>query len=101
MPNKDPEAHKAYQRQWRAEHPDLVRATRRRHYEANREAVKADAAKLRRETYGGICENCGGPTVGRSKSEIPRFCSKSECISARIRRYPWGYWPERDEAASG
>ena len=68
MPRKDREAQNAYQRAW---------------YAAHRERVIAKVAARKHTLYAGVCRNCGGPTVGSSKNDIPEWCSKPQCASAQ------------------
>lgn len=68
MPFSDPEQKLAYQREW---------------YAKNRQKVIGWVAKRKRTDYAGICENCGGPTVGSSKGKAPSFCGKPECARAQ------------------
>jgi hypothetical protein len=70
MPLKDYEKKLAYQRAW---------------YRNHREIVIAKVAERKRTLYGGVCRNCGGPTVGESKKQIREWCSKPECRSAQMK----------------
>ena len=70
MPRKNPEEKLAYAREWYAR-PE------------NRKRVIAAVMKRKRTTYAGVCRNCGGPTVGQSKNNIPEWCGKPECRSAQ------------------
>lgn len=70
MPFADPEQKRAYAREWYAR-PE------------NRHRVIAAVAKRKHTAYAGVCRNCGGPTVGTSKRDIPEWCSKTECKSAQ------------------
>lgn len=67
VPRKDKAARLAYQREWYARHAD---------------EVIEKVMERKRTSYAGICQNCGGPTVGQSKGKAPRYCGKSECMSA-------------------
>jgi hypothetical protein len=64
VPLKDSQAKNAYQRKW---------------YAAHRERVIAKVAKRKRESYAGVCLNCGGPTIGQSPGKAARYCKKTEC----------------------
>jgi hypothetical protein len=66
MPRKDKEARLAYQRAWYAKH---------------REQVIAEVAERKRRLYSGVCRNCGGPTVGMTKKNIPEWCAKPACAA--------------------
>lgn len=68
MPYKDREKRLAYQRKWYAEH---------------RERVIAKVTARKHTAYAGVCRNCGGPTVGSSKNDIPEWCAKPQCASAQ------------------
>lgn len=76
MPLKDPEKKRAYQREWYAR-------------PANKARTVAKVIERKHTAYAGVCEHCGGPTVGQSKNDRPRFCSKPECLSVQRngRRY--------------
>lgn len=71
MPYKDREKQLAYQRAW---------------YAKNREKVIASVAARKHSLYAGVCLNCGGPTVGSSKNDVPVFCGKPGCAS--VQRQP-------------
>lgn len=61
-------------------------ACQRRHYRNHREEVIAKVAHRKHTDYAGVCVNCGGPTVGNSKNDVPRFCAKPACASAQRRK---------------
>jgi hypothetical protein len=67
MPFRDPEKRNAYMRKWYAEH---------------REQVIGRIAERKHTIYAGTCAHCGGPTVGQSKQNAPRYCRKSDCRRA-------------------
>jgi len=67
------------------------RAASRRHYWSHREEVIAKVAARKHSDYAGVCRNCGGPTVGVSKNDIPEWCAKPQCKS--MQRQPW-LWPK-------
>jgi len=54
--------------------------------EENRKRVIAKNAARKHNEYAGVCVNCGGPTVGRSKDDAPSYCAKPECASAQRRK---------------
>jgi hypothetical protein len=80
MPLKDREARLAYQRAWYAAHADRV---------------KKKVSDRKHALYSGVCRNCGGPTVGNSKNDIPEWCSKPACASLQRALLP----PEGDDDA--
>jgi len=77
MPRKDPEKRAEYQKK-----------AGRLWYLRNRELTIARAKEFKRTHYIGTCVNCGGPTVGSSPSNIPKWCSQKECAS--LQRKPKG-----------
>lgn len=72
MPYKDPAVRKARQKTYS-----------RNHYERNRKQIIAATSERKHGQYAGVCVNCGGPTVGNSKNDVPRFCSKPGCASVQ------------------
>jgi len=70
MPRKDRERRLAYQREW---------------YAVHHEQVIAKVAHRKRTLYGGVCCNCGGPTMGDTKGKTHQWCGKPECASAQRR----------------
>ena len=70
MPIKDPDKRRAYARAWYARSD-------------NRERTIAKVAKRKKTDYAGVCLNCGGPTVGQSKDQAPKYCGKPKCRSAQ------------------
>jgi hypothetical protein len=76
MPLKNRDAYRAYMREWYAR-PE------------NRRRVIAKVAARKKRDYTGTCKNCGGPTFGTCKADIPEYCSKPECRSVQMRIY-WG-----------
>ena len=58
-------------------------ASQRRHYASHREQVIANVARRKRTAYAGVCLNCGGPTMGSSKNDIPEWCAKPDCARAQ------------------
>lgn len=73
MPIKDRTKKLKYQRDWYARH---------------RHRVVADVARRKHTAYAGVCQNCGGPTVGESKGKAPVWCAKPACASAQ-RKAQW------------
>lgn len=71
MPFKSREEKLAYQRRW---------------YAANRKRVIARNTERKHTDYAGTCVVCGGPTVGQSKNDRPRFCAKPACASAQRKK---------------
>jgi hypothetical protein len=65
-------------------------AAQRRWYAANREKVIAKVAERKRTLYAGVCRNCGGPTMGSTKNNIPEWCGKPQCRSMQLRVRYWG-----------
>jgi hypothetical protein len=70
LPYKDPKARNAYQRKW---------------YADNRKRVIGWVADRKHTAYAGVCINCGGPTIGQTKNDAPRYCHKQECRKAQWR----------------
>jgi hypothetical protein len=58
------------------------RAAGRRHYRNHREEVIAKVTLRKHTEYGGVCRNCGGPTVGESNKRR-EWCAKPECASVQ------------------
>lgn len=70
MPLKDREQRRAYMRAW------YMRPE-------NRQRVIDKVEKTKRVDYGGVCVNCGGRTIGASKSKPgSAWCGKPKCASA-------------------
>ena len=69
MPFADPERKREYAREWYSR-------------PGNRERTIAKVANRKHTLYAGVCKNCGGPTVGSSRNDIPEWCGKPECRSA-------------------
>lgn len=68
MPAKDKEARLAYQREW---------------YAKNNKRVIAKVNARKWKEYGGVCKNCGGPTIGETKGKAADYCGKPACSRAQ------------------
>lgn len=88
MPFADPEQKREYARKWYAR-PE------------NRQRVIENVAKRKHSLYAGTCNNCGGPTVGSSKKDIPEWCGKPECRSAQRKAMDPAVFTNKKEKSDG
>lgn len=86
MPRKDPEAKRAYQREWYAR-------------PGNRERTIAKTTARKHNEYAGVCEICGGPTVGvKGPGSAAKYCGSPACRSVWYRTRPeeWKEYRQRN-----
>lgn len=59
--------------------------SRRAHRERNLESIRK-ADRIRKRSYGGICEDCGAPTDGSNgRAKAPRYCAN--CIGPHLQTW--------------
>lgn len=88
MPFADPDRKREYAREWYAR-------------PGNRERTIEKVAKRKHTLYAGVCRNCGGPTVGSSKNNIPEWCGKPECRSAQRKAMDPALFTKEKEKSDG